>query len=464
MANPDKFKALEEDLIALGPESLAHFIVQMAEMEERLYQAACSLSQKNNPKELAKTIRQQLSALKAKKRSFHFRDSARISPQLHDILDRIEKDLLPLDSEAALKLLAVFVESDAAFFGHVDDSSGMMGDAFRRAAELLGKASEAAGKPREAGIILRRLLEKNDYGVRDAVYDQARALLPESQLRQLIDEWRKALAARPGNDDHDFERYSLKIRLEQIAKSLGDPDLYVEIKLDGKPTTDIPAFALDIAKLYLAAEQPEKALAHLPQSSSGHWQNEIQRMKIAIYEALGDRDTANAIRLDLFRNDPCTAGERDYLECLAEAERPVAAAELRRMVDDGPYPWYTKARYYIDANDLAAAAEAIETHAAQVLQYESYYHTDFAKALAAKHPRAATILLRGATDQTVQKANSKYYPRAVRSIKKLVLLSDQIDDWGTLETHEDWWRSFSEKHRRKSALARKLLANGIRME
>ena len=109
----------------------------------------------------------------------------------------------------------------------------------------------------------------------------------------------------------------------------------------------------------------------------------------------------------------------------------------------------------------SAAASIIEANPVAASEASYYTQSNLAKAMGKAHARASTILLRGAVEQTLAQAKSKYYPHAVRYIKQLIELQNSIKDWGPLETHTDWFAKMIDRHARKSSFIKKLESANI---
>ncbi len=76
--------------------------------------------------------------------------------------------------------------------------------------------------------------------------------------------------------------------------------------------------------------------------------------------------------------------------------------------------------------------------------------TAVAKALAEKHPPAATLALRAMIDFTLTKARSGRYRHAARHLRECAVLASAIDDFGAFETHETYAARLHATYGRKS--------------
>ncbi|HEX9327958.1 MAG TPA: hypothetical protein VF915_15645, partial [Reyranella sp.] len=76
--------------------------------------------------------------------------------------------------------------------------------------------------------------------------------------------------------------------------------------------------------------------------------------------------------------------------------------------------------------------------------------TAAAKALAEKHPLAATLALRAMIDFALTKGRSGRYRHAARHLQECASLASAIADYGSFETHEAYTARLKARHGRKS--------------
>lgn len=261
----------------------------MAQEDEATAKAIDLFLSRNDPKGLAKSIRSQITGLKRRSRFVDYYESDSAARELHGVLDAIERDLIPADPVLALKALQKFIETDSNVMGNADDSNGVMADANHRACQLLGVASTAAGKPREAEEIFLALHDFHDYGTRDTMFDEAVNILSEEALQRIITQWRFRMQGE------DFKKFGgIRVRLGQVAESMGDPVLHEEASLGGRPIEEYPLVALDVARVYLACGQPEIALTKIPSEEACRHPEERMQVLIDIQRALGNTAAVEA--------------------------------------------------------------------------------------------------------------------------------------------------------------------------
>lgn len=459
-----EYETLKTQLAQNSSEELAELIAELAVTEDAVHVAAIAFVQRKEPKKLLKTLRAQLRGLRTGKTFYSYRNAREFHNKLVAYLDSIDKNLRPEAPLLALNLLGQFFAADAEIFERADDSDGMIGDAFRRAAELFAEISESLKFPPEAEALFHRLLQKNDYGVRDCLLDNAARILAPIALEKLIQS-KCALLENytPSLEENtlDLSLHALRVQIMQLAKASQNIELYAEIALDGRPRKEMPAYSIKIAELYLKSGQAEKALEYLPNFNAPAWDTSADSVRVQALESLGRKDEANAKRLENVAKYPCAYTVSEYLKNIDATETETAKARLRRVILESSSSPITRAEALIELGDSAEAAKMICQNATAVQQESYYAQSDLAKKLNAQEPLAATILYRGAIEQTLAEAKPKNYRHAVNYLKKLQKLEVLIHDWQGQETHATWWTQTHAKHALKTSLTRELKKAGI---
>lgn len=440
----DSKQALVKKLATFSAEELATLLADLAEEDEATAKAVEFFLSRNNPKGLAKSIRSQISGLKRRSRFVDYYESDSVARELQGVLDAIERDLIPADPILALKTLQKFIETDSNVVGNADDSNGVMADAYHRACRLLGVASTAAGKPKEAEEVFLALHDFNDYGTRDTMFDEAVNILSEEALQRIITRWRFRMQGE------DFKKFSgIRVRLAQVAESIGDAVLHEEASLGGRPIDEYPLVALDVARVYLACGQPEIALTKVPSEQACRHPEERMRVLIDIQRALGNTQAVAEAYWSEVRRCAFASDARNYLANIPEMERPEALQRLRDVVLHGDFTPLRKATFFAEMDDTTTAAAIVE---ASNGQFNGEYYApilDLLKLIEGEHPLAATILYRANLESILDRGTSKYYPYAVRYARKLNALAEAVTDWKAVTPHEDYWRMIQQAHARK---------------
>jgi hypothetical protein len=126
--------------------------------------------------------------------------------------------------------LEEFLQSDRWILERVDDSAGCIGTAYRRACQLFARAAPGVASPAALAERIALLVEKDDYGVRHSLLEHVPQFLDNETIARLVDRWRKQAVQGPGSRR---DRMPL-LRIETLAASTGNPQLYAEAALDVK--------------------------------------------------------------------------------------------------------------------------------------------------------------------------------------------------------------------------------------
>lgn len=217
------------------------------------------------PSAFVASLEQRLKRFRNGRSFISYSDSADFAAELGDWLDDVERHVLPVEPEAAWKLIDRFIRADGRIIERADDSDGWIGDAFRRACSLWHQATAAL--PRDASWIdrLDELHAENDYGTRDALLDEAAKSLSESELRRLVEVYERRAVAEAAVLEDDYPNIAAAASMGQIACSLGDAVLYERSIRIHSPEPNLLQ-ALRIAEQYVRFGPAERAIEWLSRS------------------------------------------------------------------------------------------------------------------------------------------------------------------------------------------------------
>lgn len=442
----DAKQDLIEQLQCIPAEKLATLLADLAQDSESVAKAVQMFLLRGDPKGLARTLNRRIRGIARRKGYIDYRQAVGVAQELEAILDAIERDLIPVDPLLALPTLTEFIKTDTSIIGQGDDSSGMMGWAYRHACELFGLASTAAGRPREAEELFLELSAETGYGTRDRLFEQAVRILSEEALQRIVTQWRfRAQGESP-------ERLgSTRSQLAAMAESMGDPELYEEASLMGRPADAYPVVALRVAKVYLDCGRPKEALAKMPANLPTHYASERRDVLVAIHSILGNTAEVSGLHWEGFVSSAGPVAARRFLETLPEGEREKALERMFQHVLAGGYSPLTKAAFFAEMGDPATAAELVLAAQGQ-FNGENYPEIlDLIKLIERTQPLAASVLYRAVMEAVLKRAIAKYYPHAVRYAKQLAKLAEGVSDWRSVIPHEDYWRAIQQTHARKQS-------------
>jgi len=194
----------------------------------------------DRPDELAAGFKKTLSGWRRSTKFYGYREAGEFGRMLDGWLDQVARELLPKDPPAALALFEAFIEADAAWFDHADDSDSVIGDAVRAACRHWLQAAARCETPADVWPErLLKLYQADQYGARDELLRRANLLLDEPAQRGLVARLESQLAqeleASPRGESPPIDVFRLSGALSLLAESLRDPDIMVRASLRYSP-------------------------------------------------------------------------------------------------------------------------------------------------------------------------------------------------------------------------------------
>jgi hypothetical protein len=437
-------------LLALGPERLTELLLELAASDPAIKrQLKLAVASSSSPQEAAAQVRKRLATIARSRRFLEREQRQLIRKDLTAQLDAITGRIAQGDPSAALELLWQFLELGENVLGRCDDSSGLIGDIFRDAIRQLGPIA-AAAKP-EPLALAEQVFEAfchNGYGVYDDVIQQlAEPLGPvglaalKQRFQQLgeepvpvppREEWQQVSYGSDGptyahERAESSRQWTVKLGLQAVAEASGDVDGFIAQYTPEQQR--FPRIAAEIGLRLLAAGRAEDALAFLTRATPdrSRWPEMTwEHTHIAALQALGRTEDAQAARWNCFER--CLDGTllRAYLTqslCFL-LSWPSALAQTAELVLNR-------------RSELEGAQYGVMGAAAEKLSQD--------------HPLAATLALRSMVDFTLAEARSSRYGHAARHLQSCALLSQRIEAWGDIPSHEDYLAAIRSGHGRKSA-------------
>lgn len=464
-----------KNLETLGAERLAELLIEIsagdATAKRRL---RMELAAAQSPTDLAKEVRKRLITI-ARSRSFVDWTGIRsLANDLDTQRRAIVETVTPADPNEALDLLWRFMDLAKPIFDRCDDSNGIVGEVFRSACENIGGLVQKANvDPKVLADHVFDALIANDYGQFDGLISAvAPALGPkglENLKHRMIDLSKKPVV-RPAAKDRvkigwstsgpifadEIEERSrvntVRHALMQIADAQDDVDAFMA-QYD-KPTRKVPKIAAEIALRLVDAKRAVEALAILDAAEhrrSGDWDwpdFDWEDARIAVLEALGRNEEAQRVRWGCFERSLSAPHLRAYLKNLPDFDD--IEAEEKALDHAERYRSRLGAlSFLISWPCLDRAARLVIAHAADLDGDHYEILTPAAQALAAKHPLAATLVLRSMIDFTLGKSRASRYKHAARHFLECSSLASAVTDFGAFETHQAYETRLRRQHGRK---------------
>jgi hypothetical protein len=462
-----------KNLEALGAERLTELLIEIsrgnAAAQRRL---RLELAGAASPADMAQEIRKRLTAI-ARSRSFvdwHHRKAlvADLETQRQAIAQ-----VATVDAAEALDLLWRFLALANSVFGRCDDSSGSVLAVFQAACRDLGDiATSANADPTVLAEQAYRALIENEYGQYDGLIEVLAPALGATgldHLKQLILKLSQEPRQKPRAEDRQVVGWGMggplyaddlaerhrssvaRMALEAIADAQGDVDAF--ITQQSEKARGVPSVAVEIAQRLLAAGRMEEAwtaINAVDQDRSGWIPVEWEQTRIAVLEALGRVDEAQAFRWTCFERSLSPEHLRSYLKRLPDFED--LEAEERAIAHALSHPSVHHALgFLVTWPALDQAAHLVLARADEL--NGDFYETlaPAAAALEAKHPLAATVLRRALIDFALERNRTKRYQHAARHLEECENLADQIQEFGRFEAHDVYVRRLRAQHGRKSS-------------
>ena len=276
------------------------------------------------------------------------------------------------------------------------------------------------------------------------------AQLPEAQ-RPRID-WRYSGTALEDKIAVRTRVQTARAALQGIADTQGDVDAFID-QVDEDMRKD-PAVAAGIARRLLDSGRAEEALKatdaaeHDEETYSTAHRLEWEDARIDALDALGRSDEAQALRWSCFERALSAAHLRAYLRRLPDFDDIEAEEKALDYVKQSHSP--------VIALSFLISWPALERAAALAIEQAGNLEGIFddilrpaADALAARHPLAATLVLRVIIDFALSEGHSTRDKHVARHLLECSSLASAVKDFGAFETHDAYEARLGREHDRK---------------
>jgi hypothetical protein len=462
----------QDNLEALGAARLAALLVEVSDGNAAIKRRLrLELAGAESPVVLAKEIRKRLATIGRSRAFVEWQNKKALvddlTAQRRAIVDQVAKRM-PADG---LDLMWRFLDLAGSVYERCDDSNGVISGVFHAAIGELGTIADAA-KPDPAQLADQAFgaLTHNGYGQYDQLIQTLQHALGPVGLQHLKQRM-IALSAEPVRKppadqrevigwgsggavyaDEMAERSRLnrvRLALQAIADAQGDVDGYIA-QYDAE-VRKVPNIAAEIARRLLAAGRIDEAwqtLEAVDQRRDGGPKDKWEDARIAVLDARGHVDEAQAARWSCFEWALSERHLRDYLKRLPDFED--FDAEQRALAYAERYRSPLLAVWFLVSWPALDHAARMVVQRAAELDGNSYeVLTPAAEALAGKYPLAATLMLRAMIDFALKQARSSRYGHAARHLRDCAGLASAIAEYGAFETHDAYVARLRREHGRK---------------
>ena len=216
----------------------------------------------------------------------------------------------------------------------------------------------------------------------------------------------------------------------------------------------IPAVAAEIAMRLLAAGRADEALAAIDaikETRPGWIPFEWEAVRVNVLLALDRQEDAQAFRWACFEETLNSDHLRAYLKELPDFEDDEAEARAHasalKFTD-----FNTALHFLVTWPALDPAAELVVNRSEEIDGHHYELLTPAAELLNAKHPLAASLLLRGLIDFALNQSRVKRYPHAARHLRECSSLTSRIHDFGNAPDHKSYVDHLWSRHGKKTSL------------
>ena len=440
-----KHQNTRQKLIDLGVETLADALLKFASQSEEAANLIAHLVA--TPKENVKRFKAKISGLKRGKRFIDWRESRHFAQSLETMLADLQAGVS--DPPQGIELLAAFFRCDEAIFESCDDSGGSVGVVFGDTARSLFVDYARQCNDKDWLVDqLRDLFAADNYGVRGCLIDCAGEYLSETAMRKLAMQFQVEAEKYPNGS---WEKRHYLRGVEILAKQLKDAELFEQTRLRSSPETSVAA-CLDIAKVYLSARNPQKALDWLEKISDKETFriNDKNLLLLAIYKKLRNPEKMAETAWRIFHGNRSEENFAQLLSIIGKDQRDTVireeCARIMRVKDFSD----------IDAGFLIREGLADEAEK-YVLARREQLNGDFYGSLLPlaqslemeKRYLSACLIYRALLESILRRAQSKYYHHGVRYLKKLDQLAREIAEWQDLTPHRQFFEAILATHQRK---------------
>ena len=443
-----------KNLAALGAERLAALLIETskgnAAAKTRLRLA---LAEAQGSGDVAREVAKRLTSIAGGRARITWRRRKKLVEDLETQRRAIIDQVAPSDPAEALELAWRFLALATPVFQRCDDSSGTVIAVFHAGLRDLGEiAKRAEADPQLLADSVFSALQNNAFGQYDGLIAILAPVLGDAGLTRLEQRVGEIAGEGPlrGATREQARRDDIARRaLRDIADARGDVDAYIA-QYDARARTT-PQVATAIASRLLKAGRPDDALAIIEDTQidrDGFVPEAWKHTRLAVLEALGRDDEAQALRWRFFEAELSVAFLRDYLKKLPDfddieaEERAIAFAATHRDA-------FLALRFLLEWPDQDHAAALVLARRDEIDGDRYDVLTPAAEALVERHPLAATIILRAMVDFTLMRARATRYRHAARHLATCAALAESIEAFEGIENHEAYVSRLKREHGRK---------------
>ncbi len=296
---------------------------------------------------------------------------------------------------------------------------------------------------------------EDPFGVRHKLIDRAAEYLPPDILRTMAD----TLWTEAQTKSNEYEQRGILFSVESLARQLKDPHLFVKASLLSWGGKVHVAGSIDIAKVFLDANDAAAALSWIQKIPAGneYMADERDTALLSIYEKLAMKEERSVVAWQVFRRNRSPQTLDLLLSIIGEQERNRVVKEEIRLLSVETELHLDHVHFMLQMGDIDRAEKLVLTHSKQI--NGAWYFSILPLAeIFEQHERylVSSIMHRALVDSVLERALSKYYHHAVRYMRHLRTIAKLVETWQEFETHEEYVARLEKLHARKSAFWQKM--------
>lgn len=397
----------------------------------------------DDPKKIVSMIKKEIASLKRSSKFVDYYESDSLADRLNDLRLRIINDLNAKSPKIAFEMMLDFLDLHKNTLERVDDSNGTVSGVFFTACDDLGSLAghiNPLNNQEIVEIVFARFMN-NNYGIYDGIIHSFKDILKDQDF-DLLKEKLEHVA-------NDKNALTIKLGLKSIADCKNDVDEYIAACAfkNGTCAHD----HLDIAKRLIKHWRPKEALKWLDNMEipiNHSWQQDKKDLKIQALELDGNYEQAQKERLPWFSE---TLSPKLYGEILKAAKpdfKEAFQSDAVKKAFQFPEP-HGALSFLVQIQEFEEVAKFVHARFNELNGRQYYTLRPAADLLQNTDPIAATLLYRKMIEPVLDETKSKYYNYAAKDLLTCGVLNSKIENWGTLQNHEEYLKIIETKHKRK---------------
>lgn len=211
---------------------------------------------------------------------------------------------------------------------------------------------------------------------------------------------------------------------------------------------------MDIASTYFKSGDASKALEwiHRVPQDEGFQAAERDELLLKIFMKLKQKKEQEKVAWRMFRRRRSQSTLKRLLDVIGQEKREEVIAEsLEEIVNESSLS-HSSADFIIAIDRLDDAEKYLMDRKDQLDGNRYPSMLSFVEAMEnSQRHYAASIIYRALIDSVLARAKSVYYHHGIRYLKKLVKLSNKVDEWHSSQNHGEYLESLRKDHFRKRA-------------